>query len=235
MAEHNSRATRTNAASKSTAAPKLALSALPRLETADAEPADAATLAARDEREQERFTDYDLSGVDLTGITFAECELIGLTLTSTQLRAARFTETRLLRSFAPTFTAARTTWRDVLIENPRWGSGEMFDSELNAVHIQGGKIDFLNLRNSRLTDVLIEDCLISELDLGAIRGTRVSLLNCRIHTLDLGGAQCSHLDLRTSEYAQINGLDGLRGATIDDYQLSLLAPVFAAHIGLKVE
>jgi hypothetical protein len=228
--EHNSRATRINATSKSTAAPKLALTTLPRLE-----PADAATLAARDERERESFTEYDLSGADLAGITFAECELMGLTLTNTQFRAARFIETRLVRSFAPIFTAARTTWRDVLIENPRWGSGEMFDSELNAVHIQGGKIDFLNLRNSRLTDVLIEDCLISELDLGGMRGTRVSLLNCRIGTLDLGGAQCSHVDLRTSDYAQINGLDGLRGATIDDYQLSLLAPVFAAHLGLKVE
>lgn len=71
-----------------------------------------------------------------------------------QFRAARFMESRLTQSFAPTFLAARTTWRDVLIENPRWGSAEFFDSELNSVHIRGGKIDFLNLRTSRLTDLL---------------------------------------------------------------------------------
>ena len=37
------------------------------------------------------------------------------------------------------------------------------------MRIDGGKLDYLNLRGSKLTDVLISDCIINELDLGSCR------------------------------------------------------------------
>jgi uncharacterized protein YjbI with pentapeptide repeats len=197
--------------------------------------ADATLLRSSDERDGERFADADLSEYDLSGVSFLQCELDAVTLTDTQLRGARFVDTLVTASFAPTLLAGRTTWRDVLVQNPRWGSAEMFDAELNSVHIRGGKIDYLNLRNSRLTNVLIEDCALGELDLGGIRATRVAIRNCRIGTLDVTRATCSNVDLRSSEFSAINGLEGLRGVTIDDGQLSLLAPVLAQHLGLIVE
>lgn len=197
--------------------------------------ADAELLLARDDRERERFADADLSDYDLSGIRFAECELDTLTLTGTQLRGARFVETAIIRPFAPVLTAARASWRDVRVTSPRWGSAELFESDFTNVTISGGKIDFLNLRNCTITDLLIENCFLSELDLGGAKLTRVAFSNCRIGTLDLTGAKCVDVDLRGNEFAQLNGLDGLRGATIDDYQLGLLAPVLAAHIGLRIE
>lgn len=103
------------------------------------------------------------------------------------------------------------------------------------MHLRGGKIDYLNLRGSRLTNVLIEDCTITDLDLGGIQGNRVSLANCRIDTLDLTQAKCIHVDLRTSEFSSITGVEGLKGATVDDAQLSLLAPLLASHLGIVVE
>ena len=41
-----------------------------------------------------------------------------------------------------------------------------------SVRIDGGKLDFLNLRGAKLTDVLITDCIINELDLGSAAGTQ---------------------------------------------------------------
>lgn len=199
------------------------------------EDADAHVLEARDERECQSFRSADLSDYDLTGSSFSECEFTSITLTNTQFRGSRFSECRLIDPFAPTFLAARTSWREVIIENPRWGSAELFEADATGLHIQGGKIDYLNLRTSRLTDVVIEDCAITDLDLGGSRATRVALRNCRIGTLDLTRASMADVDLRTSTFLGVNGLEGLRGTTIDDYQLSLFAPLFATHLGITVE
>ena len=37
------------------------------------------------------------------------------------------------------------------------------------------------------------------------------------------------------ELVFVNGLEGLRGVTIDEYQLSLFAPLFATHLGVVVD
>jgi uncharacterized protein YjbI with pentapeptide repeats len=196
---------------------------------------DAATLAARDQYELVRLADSDLSGVDLSSTTFLECELASVSLGDAQLRGARFVDTLLTASFAPVFLAARSSWRRCRIENPRWGSAELFDADLDSVHLRGGKIDFLNLRGARMTNVLIEGCTITELDLGGFSGTRVALKDCRIETLDVTRSRCTDVDLRSSEFGRINGIEGLAGATIDDVQLTQFAPALASHLGLRVE
>jgi uncharacterized protein YjbI with pentapeptide repeats len=197
--------------------------------------ADATTLRPGDEREAERFANADVSGLDLSGITLMECELDAVTLGGTELRGSRFVETLLTASFAPRLAAGRTSWRDVLIESPRWGSAELFDAQFDAVHIRGGKIDYLNLRGARLTNVIIENCQVGELDLGGARTDRVALRGCRIGTLDLTRSTNASLDIRGSNLEAVNGLDGLRGVTVDEAQLALLAPVMAAHLGIIVE
>ncbi len=199
------------------------------------ESAAAAQLQAGAERDRQTFSHANLSECDLTGSSFSECEFVALTLTATQFRGARFTEIIFTTPFAPSFLAARSTWRDVLFDNPRIGSAEMFEADASALHIRGGKIDYLNLRNSRLTDVVIEDCNITDLDLGGCRGTRIALINCRIGALDLTRAALVDVDLRSSAFGAIIGLEGLRGTTIDDSQLSALAPLLAVHLGIRVE
>ncbi|PJJ65564.1 pentapeptide repeat-containing protein [Compostimonas suwonensis] len=217
-----------------TQAPRLSSTAT-QLTDIETRAGDAALLRAHGEHVGERYDDAELSGRDLSGIAFSECVLTAATLDDTQLRGSRFSETVLSSTFAPTLLAARTSWRDILVDTPRWGSAELFDSELESVHIRGGKIDFLNLRTSRLVNVLIEDCTITDLDLGGVRATRVALSNCRIGTLDLTRANCADVDLRTSEFSAISGIEGMKGTTIDEWQLSLLAPLFAAHLGVVVD
>ena len=209
--------------------PRLAFTA-PRVQDAVGD-----DLAAGDDYEGMRFSDVDFGEFDLTGTTFRECELASVTLNEAGMRGARFIESLVTASFAPALRAPRSTWLDTLVESPRWGSAELFDSELRAVHIRGGKIDYLNLRGSTLTDVLIEDCVITDLDLGGAKTTRVALTNCRIDTIDLTRSTNRDLDLRGSDFAALNGLDGARGVSIDEGQLSLLAPLLAEHLGLVVD
>jgi uncharacterized protein YjbI with pentapeptide repeats len=196
---------------------------------------DAGALTAKAPHEGQRFAGLDLSALDLTDSAFLECELDGLSLGETQLRGSRLVESLLSASFAPVLLASRTTWRDVRVERPRWGSAELYDSELGAVHVVGGKIDYLNLRDSRLTNVLLEGCTIGELDLRRARLERVSLRDCTIGSMELDRASAKDVDIRSSQFSVVNGLDGLRGVTIDDLQLSLLAPLLAQHLGIVVE
>lgn len=195
---------------------------------------DAELLGSHGSHDGMLFDDADLSDYDLEGSSFTECVLRGLTLTSSRLRAARFVESDLVEPFAPTFDAARSTWRDVRIERPRWGSAELFDSEWRSVHVTGGKIDYLNLRSSQLTDVVFEGVQIGELDLGGVAAARVAFIDCRLGTLDLTGANLSSVDVRSTTFDRIDGLAGLEGLVIDDSQLMYLAPQLAAHLGIVV-
>ncbi|WP_423919186.1 pentapeptide repeat-containing protein [Frigoribacterium sp. 2-23] len=192
-------------------------------------------LTAREHRELERYADADLTDRDLEGATFSECVFEAVRLGGAKLRGARFVESVLSDSFAPELSAPRTTWRDVRIGRPRWGSAELFDASVQSVRLVGGKIDFLNFRGAELVDLQIEGCSIGELDLGGVRARRVALVDCRVGVLDVTRASLSDVDLRTTDIARIDGVEGLRGATIDDLQLSLMAHAFADHLGVRVE
>jgi uncharacterized protein YjbI with pentapeptide repeats len=181
-----------------------------------------------------RYSRAAADGLELSGTDFAECEFQGVSFNDTQLRGATFRDCILSELYAPVFRAARSTWRDVQLNNPRLGSAEMYETGWESVRIDGGKLDFLNLRAAKLTDVVISDCIINELDLGSASGTRVALKNCTIGTLDLTGARLKDFDLRGTDFRTISGLGSLAGVVIDDYQLSLLAPLLAGHLGVVV-
>ena len=182
-----------------------------------------------------RYSRVAADGLELSGTDFAECDFQGASFNDTQLRGAGFRDCILSEVYAPVFRAARSTWRDVHLNNPRLGSAELYESGWQSVRIEGGKLDFLNLRGSKLTDVLITGCIINELDLGSATGTRVALENCTIGTLDLTNARLKDFDLRGTDFRTISGLGSLAGLVIDDYQLSLLAPLLAGHLGIRVE
>ncbi|KFF60291.1 hypothetical protein JF66_05390 [Cryobacterium sp. MLB-32] len=196
---------------------------------------DGSAVRSGDSLEAQRFSGCDLSGRDFTGATFTECEFTAVTFTETKLRGVTFSECLATDLHAPVFSAPRSTWRDVRVDHARLGSVEAYDAQLRGVHIDGSKLDFVNLRNATLTDVLISNCIIDELDLGSATVQRLELQNCRIGTLDVGGARLKDVDVRTSDFSAIHGLEGLRGATIDDAQLALLAPLLAAHLGIIIE
>jgi uncharacterized protein YjbI with pentapeptide repeats len=181
-----------------------------------------------------RYSRVAAEGLDLGGADFIDCEFQGVVFNETQLRGSTFRDCILEELYAPVFLAARSTWREVEIRNARLGSAELHESGWQSVRIDGGKLDFLNLRGSKLTDVLISDCIINELDLGSATGTRVALKNCTIGSLDFTGAKLQDFDIRGTELRGISGLGSLGGVVIDDVQLALLAPLLAAHVGLKV-
>ncbi|NUP59400.1 MAG: pentapeptide repeat-containing protein [Pseudarthrobacter sp.] len=181
-----------------------------------------------------RYSRVSADGLELAEAVFAECAFEGVSFSDTQFRGASFRDCILSGLQAPVFRAARSTWREVEFHNPRLGSAELYEAGLQSVRIDGGKVDFLNLRGAKLSDVLVTDCIINELDLGGAAATRVKLEGCTVGSLDLAGAKLQDFDIRGTGFRRISGLGSLAGLAIDEYQLGLLAPLLAAHLGITV-
>ena len=191
-------------------------------------------LGPRELAEALRFTG-EWTGLDLTDAVLDECELDGLVIEESQLRGIRISESVITALNAPALRAPRSQWREVSVERSRIGSAELFDSEWTSVRISASKLGYVNLRGASLNDVAFEGCTIDELDLARVTASRVSLRGCSIGTLDVGGATLANVDLRGAEFSTVNGIAGLKGATIDDLQLSLFAPLLAGELGISVE
>jgi len=222
------------AGSSSAKAPKVTAPRLPPVSLQELRDDPAPDFQRGERYDGLRYGRAEADGLDLSATDFAECEFAGVSFNETQLRGATFRDCVLTEMYAPVFLAARTSLRDVKIGNPRWGSAELYESSWQSVRIDGGKLDYVNLRGAKLTDLQISDCIINELDLASCTATRVALKNCTIGTLDLGGARLKDFDLRGTDFRVLSGLDSLSGLVIDDYQLTLLAPLLASHLGVVV-
>jgi uncharacterized protein YjbI with pentapeptide repeats len=185
--------------------------------------------------EGERHIGTDLTGTDLTGIVLDGCELVDAVLTDVVLERARLVETIVEHATAPSLRAARSTLREVRIENCRFGAAEFFDADWDRVEILGSRIDYLGLPSARLQDVRFKDCTIGELDLRGATVARVALEACRLGTVSVAEARLDALDLRGAEPDRIDGILGLRGAIFSDAQLPRLAPLLAEALGITID
>ena len=191
-------------------------------------------LGPRELAEALRFTG-EWAGLDLTDAVLDECELDGVSMDDCQLRGIRISESVITSLNVAALRAPHSQWREVSVERSRIGSAELFESEWASVRFSASKLGYVNLRAATLTDVAFEGCTIDELDLARMKASRVSLRNCSIGTLDVSGATLANVDLRGAEFSVVNGIAGLKGATIDMMQLSLFAPLLAAELGIEVD
>ena len=191
-------------------------------------------LGPRELAEGLRFTG-EWSGLDLTDAVLDECELDGVSIEDSQLRGIRISETVITSLNVAALRAPHSQWREVSVERSRIGSAELFESEWASVRFSASKLGYVNLRAASLTDVAFDGCTIDELDLARVKASRVSLRNCSIGTLDVSGATLANVDLRGAEFSTVNGIAGLKGATIDGMQLLMFAPLFAAELGIEVD
>jgi len=199
----------------------------------DLAPGDPEGLDAHGSYEGVRWDQLSTEGRDLSGIDVSECEFVDWNANETQLRGARLREVRIERMNAPVFTAPRVTLRDVEISGSRFGSAELYESELRAVTITGSKFGWANLRGAEVTDVVFRGCVFDELDLGGSRIERVAFVDCTVERIVATGAKARHLDLRGAEIRAVDGLEGLRGSILTHTQLASMTQLFANHFGIE--
>ncbi|MGC5412712.1 pentapeptide repeat-containing protein, partial [Streptomyces sp. DT225] len=97
---------------------------------------------------------------------------------------------------------------------------QLHGAVLERVLVRGGKIDYLNLREARLTDVVFEGCVLAEPDFGGARLRRVEFRDCVLRRADFSAARMEAVDLRAvAELDIARGVERLAGAVISPVQL----------------
>jgi len=178
---------------------------------------------------------HRLDGQDGSSARVLECSFSGCSLDGVRLDHARVIDTTVADSRAGELLLASSTWQDSAWTDLRLGAVQAYGSTWTRMRVSGGKIDYLNLRDAHLTDVTFVGVMIDELDLARVKATKLSFEDCRVRRLLLSGATHRDTDLRgIAGLEQIEGIDGLAGATISPDQLVDLAPALADHVGLRV-
>ena len=192
-------------------------------------------LAAGEMVEDLRLAEADLSGAGLSAISLLSCRFSEVFADDTDLTAARLVDCRLERLSSTYLHSPRSTWRTVELTGSRIGAWELYDADIESLLIEDCRLGFANLAGTGMSDVLIRGTRIDELDLSGIEAQRVRFEDCRVGTLRLRGGSLSDVDLRGLEMSVVDGVDSLAGTTISGEQLTELAPLMAAHLGLRVE
>jgi uncharacterized protein YjbI with pentapeptide repeats len=198
---------------------------------ADGDPDD---LSPRADLEATAYADLALPALALRDARLDAVRLSQVAADEADLRGVRLSEVDLDQVSLPVVRAARGDWRDVRVSG-RLGSVEAYETQWRGVRFVGCKLSYLNLRGAELLDVGFTDCVIDELDLMGATATRIAFTGCRVTHLSVQDATLTDVDLRGADLEVVDGLAGLRGATVSDDQLTRLAPLLAAHLGIMVD
>ncbi|VEI18608.1 Uncharacterised protein [Actinomyces viscosus] len=82
---------------------------------------------------------------------------------------------------------------------------------------------------------MVEDLQLAGADLSGVDAQRVRFEESRVGTLRLCDGSLADVDLRGLEMKVVSGVGSLGGATVSGQQLAELAPLMAAHLGLRVD
>ncbi|HWM39482.1 MAG TPA: pentapeptide repeat-containing protein [Streptomyces sp.] len=182
-----------------------------------------------------RFEDLDLGGTDGAGATFLDCGLYRCSLDDARWERARLLDSVLEGVSGVGTDLAGAELRDVELLDARLGGVQVHGAHMTRVLVRGGKIDFLNLRQTTLADVTFENCVLVEPDFGGATLERVAFPGCVLRGVDFSRATLTDVDLREAAELDIAaGVGQLTGAVISSVQLMELAPAFASEIGVRV-
>jgi len=180
------------------------------------------------------FRGLDLTARDASRARFLDCEVDDCDLDRVVLDGARVLDTSWTAVRAGALPAPSSTWRDVTLTDVRIGALTAFGSTWTRATVVGGKIDYLDLRESTVEELRLESVTLGDLDLSHARVRRLVVVDCDVRRLDTTDARLADCDLRGARLSVLEGVGGLGGAKVTPDQLLDLAPLLARHVGLVV-
>jgi uncharacterized protein YjbI with pentapeptide repeats len=179
-----------------------------------------------------------LTAIDELPLSFEDFEDMDFTLgvaESVETRKARFLECRIQLQSAVEWIATESVFRNSEIAIGRVGSLELAGVTMNSVVISGMRANFASLANSKLQDVLIQNCRFDTLDFVGVNAKRVRFVDSVVEDLDLRQVAAESLDLRGLDFARVRGVSSMRNATINEYQLTQIAADLAELAFIQVD
>ena len=136
------------------------------------------------------------------------------------LSAARISEGSCIRV---RFAQTRITGTDLSV------------SIIKDVTFEDCKLDMANFRSAKLTRVLFKNCTLKETDFQSATLSHVTFQDCILEKTVFDHVDLKDVDVRSSQLFDIRGWGSLKGLTIDQLQLTSIAPQLALKLGLNVE
>lgn len=131
---------------------------------------------------------------------------------------------------------AETIWADAEIVSSAFIGAEMFSVELRRTAFYDCKLDSVNFRNGKLQDVTFVDCLLKDVDFGDATLVNATFAGTVLDGVRLNKAHMKKVDLRGASAIGISeGVESLKGATVNSLQLLDLAPLLAHAMGIIVK
>ncbi|MEU9891154.1 pentapeptide repeat-containing protein [Sphaerisporangium sp. NPDC051017] len=167
---------------------------------------------------------------------FTESVFSSVTFTGGRMQRARFHDVWLHTVRWVGTDLAETSWLDAEVVSGALAGVAAFSAELRRVRFFDCKFDSVNWRTATLQEVQFVGCLLRGVDFGGARLTDVTFPGSTLEGVRLSKAQLKKVDLRGAAALGIaEGIEALKGATIDHGQLLDLAPLFAQALGVIVK
>jgi uncharacterized protein YjbI with pentapeptide repeats len=185
-----------------------------------------------------------LSEAELSGVSCAGRHIDGLECIDAVLRDPDMSGTEL----------RDCTFRDTAFRNPNLATARILGGSLTRVAFDGGRLtglqvaeadvrdvvwrgcgaDMATFRHARLLHVSFQDCSLREADFSGMRGEVVRFTGCDLRGASFRHAELAGCEVRRCRLDDIEGVEGLRGASLEVDQLIDLAPALARAMGIGV-
>lgn len=177
----------------------------------------------------------DLSGsVDLAHASLEQC-LLAVDVDTLDLTGATILDVDVRGIRAASMPMRNSSIRRLRITGGRIGTLDLSGARIDELELRDLRIDYLNLGGARGTDILMADAMIRTLDMPQAVLTRVRFEDCRSDEVDPRGLRAKDVDLRGLDAMAYVDANGLKGVTLSEHQVQLLAPALAAGIGIIVQ
>ena len=176
-----------------------------------------------------------ISGAIARSVAIEACLFDKVELSSSHLKKSQLTDCRFDHSLLIGSNFDGSGWRRVEIADSNGSGLVVSDCSLQDIVFIRCKLTLANFRVSKFTRVIFRDCDLSEADFQGADFVDVRLDGCKLDGADFSHAKLKNVDLRGSELANIHGIAGLKGATIDSGQLMTISAQLAYELGINVD
>ena len=170
---------------------------------------------------------------DLSHSSLEQCRLGGVAA-RVDVLGATLLDVEVSELRTAVLSLRETTARRLRIIGCRIGTLDLSDARAAELEIRASRIDYLTVGGARIEDAVIVGTRFQTLDLPQATLTRVRFDDCRVDEVDSRGMSATDLDLRGLDALSYLDVNALRGATLTTRQVELLAPAFAASLGIDV-
>jgi uncharacterized protein YjbI with pentapeptide repeats len=187
------------------------------------------------------FAGRAFADADAGGARFTECAFTnGTEFDGGRLRRCRLSDVWFAQVRFVAVDLAESSLTDAWASDCVLAGVQAFSLIGRRLRLRSCKLDSVNFRDARLTDVTFEDCVLRDVDFGSATLTRVRFPGCTLVNADFSRVTCKDVDLRGARLGSTSapgikaGYDRLSGTRIDHPQLMTLAPLLAHHLGITV-